>query len=327
MKPRTRFAALLAAVGLFLPMAGAAQTSLVLQGRVVESGTTTGIQNAIVSIEGIGAVLTTAQGAFRFGSIQAGTYAVRVTALGYASTTRSVTISADRFVTVALEVAPIALDSLSVRNIELEGRVSDEPRDAWVVGAAVTVDQAAVTETDSHGRFSAHALEGVAVAVSIRAFGYLPMDSVVRAREDVTHDLLLARDLVIEAMIAAQVERLETRASPRFVAGFPNLDREKILRRYGTGTHTLMSLLEFEYGPRFDRRLHCVVIDEKVYERGTGSGLMAGIMLNTTVPEEIERLEFMFRGEMLRIYTRAFIQEMTAREIQLRRPQIFPFCM
>ncbi len=44
------------------------------------------------------------------------------------------------------------------------------------------------------------------------------------------------------------------------------------------------------------------------------------LSLDTMLPEEMERIEFLFGGTMLRIYTREFIQDMIAREIKLLEP-------
>jgi hypothetical protein len=310
----TRAVILLAAISAF-PSGGAAQDTFVLQGRVVEAGTMTGIQNAVVSIDGVGAVLTTGQGAFRIGSVRSGTYAVRVTALGYAPTTRNLTISANASITIALAVAPIALDGLTVRNIELEGVARDGRRGTNLVGAEVLADGDSRTETDGHGRFDVRALEGVAVEVGIRAFGYLPLDTGVRAREDVKHTFILARDPLIEAMIGVEIERLEVRSRGRRAVMFRSLNRESLLDF--AGSHTLMTVLESEYGGLM-RRVKCVMLDEEQLQPHVDL-----ITLRTMLPEEVERIEFLYSGKMLRIYTQRFIQEMIARQTKLGQPSYF----
>ncbi|MQA92945.1 MAG: hypothetical protein GEU90_22480 [Gemmatimonas sp.] len=55
-------------------------------------------------------------------------------------------------------------------------------------------------------------------------------------------------------------------------------------------------------------------------------GYVAGGAVQSDVthmlPEEVERIEFMFRGAMLRIYTREFMQHMIARDLELRTPSM-----
>ena len=320
---------LLVAMGLAVPVSASAQTSLAFEGRVVEAGTTSGIQNAVVSVEGVGAVLTSAEGAFRFRSVRPGTYAVRVTALGYATATRSLTISTNASVTIALEVAPLALDALRVvvELIDVEGRVRDPEVGFFLVDAEVLTVLGLASGTDTRGRFR---LRGVlrddSLRIYVRAFGYLPLDTTIVPEADEQYLFDLSEDPLMRAMAEIQVERLERRATPRFAAGFRNLAREGVLRY--AGRHSVLSLLIFEYGQWKLDRLGCVVIDEKPYEKNSSAGFMVGAILNHMVPEEVEKIEFMFRGRMLRIYTRAFIQEMTAGEIELiSMPLIFPMCI
>jgi hypothetical protein len=304
----------------------AAQTGLVLQGRIVEAGTSFGIQNAVVAIGGFGSVLTTADGAFRFGAVGRGTHELRVTALGYATSTRLLTVDASMSVTIALEVVPLPLSPLTFREIELEGRVRDGRSDIGVGDADVSTEGGRNARTNANGRFTVDAFDGVAVEMRVRAFGYLPLDTGVVAREDERPTLLLAPDPIVDAIIADQVQRLETRSRPQRAILFRNLDRDRLVRY--AGRHTLLTMLEAEYGHRLRGRIKCVVLDEFVLHPDVD-----GATLATTFPEDVERVEFLYSGNMLRVYTRRFLFELAGRNTKLRQPTYvqpprgLPFCI
>jgi hypothetical protein len=98
------------------------------------------------------------------------------------------------------------------------------------------------------------------------------------------------------------------------------MNREQVLE-YADG-YTLARMLEWEYGNRL-RDVVCVLIDE---EQLLGSWRPATLF--HILPEHVERVEFLvspgqkagYGKMMLRIYTREFMREMIAREVELRRP-------
>ena len=87
-----------------------------------------------------------------------------------------------------------------------------------------------------------------------------------------------------------------------------------------------------------------VVVQGRVFQFGSTSGIanatvdleghgstltsaaQLGHVLDTTLPQEVELIEFLFfdRLLMLRIYTREFMQEMFDRSIELRAPTLAP---
>ncbi len=308
--------ALLALVA--IPIAALAQTGVVVGGRVFEEGGTTGIPTARVELVGHGSTLTSADGSFRFDGVMPGRYTFRVVAFGYASESRFLPVESDTTVSVPLEVAPVLLDSLLIgaRAIDIEGGVRDPEMDIRLVDAEVLTNQGVAASTDRRGRFRLErVLEGVRLQVSVRAFGYLPLDSIIVPTENESYAFELEADPVVEAMIDEQVERIEERAAARRSVVMRPMNRQRLLRF--AGTHTLRAVLEGEY--RFYlERVRCVIIDEQqqigVWEPST---------LFYLLPEEIERIEFLFRGAMLRIYTREFMQEMIARNTELREPIFF----
>lgn len=215
--------------------------------------------------------------------------------------------------TIQLEASAIPLDSLPVelRAVDIEGVVRDPANDFSLV---VLTDQRRSTRTDAHGRFELGGVfEAVPLRIAVRAFGYLPMDSVIDPREDGRYVFELRVDPLVQAMVVA------VRASPRFLAGMRNLDRDRLLRYAGSAI--VWDVLLFEYGEReLDRVSNgCVLIDEVQHEVGPGTRALLMHML----PEKLERIDFMFNGSMLRVYTREFMQQMASRDMPLRRPLMF----
>jgi hypothetical protein len=186
-----------------------------------------------------------------------------------------------------------------------------------VIDAAVLSSQGSAV-TDAHGRFRLEPVfTGVPLRLTIRVFGYLPLDSTIVPRGGETYVFDLIADPLVTAMIAGQVERLVDRASGRRSVMMRALDRDRLLRHDGG---TLRDVIESQYRSYIDQ-IRCVIIDEKQFV--DRRALLT--WLGTTLPQEVERIEFLAFGPrsrdiMLRIYTRRFIQEMTARHIELRDP-------
>ncbi|MQA92060.1 MAG: hypothetical protein GEU90_17850, partial [Gemmatimonas sp.] len=207
---------------LLVPQPLPAQAGETVEGRVHEADTDLGIQNAVVELEGYGSTLSDADGEFRFEGVLAGGYTLRVLAFGYAPDSRFIVVTGPTVLEIPLEVSPLPLDSVVVdmRRIDFEGRVRDPGEDYYLVGANVLTNQGTQTESDTHGRFRVDAYEEAPLQVSVRAFGYLPLDTVVTPDEDGRYVFDLREDSLVEKMVAVQVERLERRAAPRFAAGF-----------------------------------------------------------------------------------------------------------
>ncbi len=84
-------------------------------------------------------------------------------------------------------------------------------------------------------------------------------------------------------------------------------------------------MLRTEY-PAQVRRIACVLLDERPLTPFEAEGL-----LETTPAWEVERMEFLFSGAMLRIYTREFMKKMMAGGMSLGAPVYVqsaspPFC-
>jgi len=324
---------LLALVSLLVgtrPEGAAAQAGSAVLGRVYDAATDAAVQNAIVTLEGFGSTLTDPEGRFRFRGVRSGAYTLRVEGFSYAPYNDQVQVDGDVTLDVALGSSPLPLDSIVVEagTVDYHGRVRDPERDFFLVDAQAVVRGRDPVWTDSHGRFDIDDLpEGVPVNLTVRAFGYLPIDTTVVPDDDERYDFDLARDGFAEAMIAMQVRRLEERAGGREAGGWwGELDRERIVRY--TGSHTAGTMIEFEYPARIQARIACVFIDER--QAGMSSGAIGrevrDVSLTHTLPEEIERVELLqfddYEGRplMLQIFTRSFIMAMATEGVTLRTP-------
>jgi hypothetical protein len=244
-------------------------------------------------------------------------------------------LEADLEVEVPLEAAPLPLDSIVVeaRDIDFHGRVRDPARGFYIVDAQVLLRGRDPVWTDTHGRFDLDDLpEGVPVSVTIRAFGYLPVDTVFTPDDDERYTFELARDAFAEAMIDMQVRRIDARAGGRltaFLGGF--LDRAQVLAY--SGSHTASTMMQFRYPQRILGRIACTFVDDRQTAGSNGplAREIAEATLGHLLPEEIERVELLEFPEvqgrplMLQIYTRSFVMEMSTRDLQLRSPMITPF--
>ena len=88
-----------------------------ITGRVTEAGSSIGLPNAIVSVEGLPlTALTDAQGRYRIANVPAGVHQLKITLLGYADSVRTVTVPAEGTLVVnfAMTTRAIALDAVLV---------------------------------------------------------------------------------------------------------------------------------------------------------------------------------------------------------------------
>jgi len=246
----SRTVGLLLVIGLLvtLPAVASGQAGFTLSGRAYEANSGVAVQNGIVTLEGYGSTLTNTEGRFRFRNIAPGEYTLRVEAFGYAPVSLSLGVEADATLEVALETAPVPLDPIVVEagTLDYQGRVRDRARDFHVVDAQVVARGRDPVWTDTHGRFDLDGVpEGVPLNLTVRAFGYLPIDTTFLPDDEARYDFELRRDAFAEAMIDMQVRRIEEHARGRLGFGRGVMDRQEILRY--TGSANASSMLEFEY--------------------------------------------------------------------------------
>lgn len=306
-----------------LPSPGRAQSAFVVQGRVVEAGGP-GIQNAIVQLDGSRPILTSSEGSFRFEGVAGGERTLRVEAFGYLPFAGALAVAGDTAVTVVLDIAPFALDSLVVapRRIDMDGRVRGFERDVPISGADVVSSHGQVTRTNGRGGFGLDVWEGVSLLLRVRAFGYLPLDTILSPEEHQDYLFFVEPDPLVERMIATEIRRIEERAGGRLAVTMPPLNRDDLLRWEGA---SLRDVLRYEHPLKLDR-IRCVIVDEKALTPSMAAGV-----LMTTLAQDVERIEFLFRGAMLRVYTREFMRTMLGSGIELRSPGYVewarpPFC-
>lgn len=304
---------ILALVTLVFPGALSGQARVVIGGWVVETDGRTGIANASVELTGHGRVLTTQEGAFRFDNVAQGAYRLRIDAFGFAPSDRVLVVDKDLVMTVTLDVTPFLLDSILVeaRAIEFKGRVRDDAKDIPLVDADIFSDGADPTHSGLHGHFDLDVFEGVPLSLSVRAFGYLPVDTVIVPQEDEEHVFHLVADPVVERLIQNQLARIVERSASRLALFMRPMDSDA-LRRWGN--LPLKEMLRLQY-PFTHTRVSCMILNEETLTRPVMEA-----MLETTLAREVERLEFLFDGAMLRVYTRPFILKMLATGKALRRP-------
>ena len=292
-----------------------AQTQVVVQGRIVERGTSTPVGNASVELDGYPITATSATGEFRFDRVTPGGYSIRVEGLGYTPADFFLVIRQDTTLSIELNVAPVALDTLAVeaREIDLRGHVKERGSNLSLARTEVLTNLDKETRTNIAGRFRLRDLPAsFPILVQVRAFGYLPLDSTIVTDQDTSLTFELEIDSLAQRMIDAEVERLEKRSRPFRTAIMPVIDRGDLMRNNGT----VLDIVESRYSIHL-RRVRCILIDD----RQTYNGLRE---LALILPEDLERIEVLERGAMLRIYTREFIKRMLGGGTELARPLYIP---
>jgi hypothetical protein len=306
---RVLFLAFVAAVAASSGVAG--QTQVAVQGRVVERGSTDPVANASVELAGYPATTTSNTGTFRFDRVAPGGYSIRVEALGYSPADFFLVVRQDTTLLIELDVAPVALDTLAVeaREIDLRGQVRERGSNLNLVRTEIQTNLNRQTRTNSAGRFRLRDMpSGFPIVVQLRSFGYLPLDTTIIAEQDTSVTFELDVDSLAQRMIAVEVARLEERSRPFRSAIMPVIGRRDLLRSNGT----VLDVVEARYSINLDRVI-CMLIDD----RQTYNGLAE---LALILPDDLERIEVLERGAMLRIYTREFMKKMLGGGVKLARP-------
>ena len=277
-----------------------AQSTATLAGRVVERGSDAGLAGATIEV-GSRRVVTNIDGRFAILSLPLGSHLVTVSTYGYSSQELRLQLAADTSVVVELDPEPVSLDPLLVegRTITIRGEIYERGDDRGLLDVEVRVEPDHEAYTNTRGRFELDDIPaGPPLRFSIRGFGYLPIESVLSAFEDTTLVIHLEVDSLAQRLIQQQVSRVEDRAHPFLAAVMPAMDREYLLRNRNA---TALDLIQHRYGVFVDR-VTCILIDDRQSYNGLAE-------LAHFLPEELERIEVLERGKMLRIYTRDYIRD------------------
>lgn len=292
---------------LLVPAAVSAQQAEI-RGRVVEFGGRTGLSGVTVELDGAARRTTPENGQFSFSSIPHGRHRLSFRSIGYQPHDLEIDLRGDTTVVVELEVAPVRLDSVTVRarNITLRGKVRDPVKDIDVVDAEVLVGTLKPHYTNINGTFKVERTPANSPQrVEVRALGYLPEVLSVSADRDTTISITLEEDPLARRFIAEVVEKLEVRSRG---VNASRLQYDPANLEYYRG-YTLAEFLRIK-GLR--QSPPCFFVDD-VQWAGPSRELVDSYFV-----EELQRVEVYDRGLMVRIYTARYLQKNIGSKEKLR---------
>jgi hypothetical protein len=282
---------------------------ITVQGRVIERASRDAVPAASVQLSGSREVLTSSGGGFVFAGVKPGKRTLIVNMIGYQRRQLQLDLRRDTAIVVELEVEAVRLKDLTVENerYSVRGVVKDRAKDRPIIDADIlTSVRGSAARSNSIGRYRVSRLPvGPETTIQVRAMGFLPLTTTVDASRDTTINFLLEPDPVGVRMLQNQVEKLESRA--KSVAFSVNVyDREHLLRQYyNYDLAGIMGQLLRQTASR--EGLQCIFVDEQEQHFGLQQ-------LVPYLPDEIERIEIIDRGTMVRIYTRRYMQRMIGGE-------------
>lgn len=298
-----------------------------VEGRVVEKHAAVGIGRVRVELEGRGRreVGTTGpDGGFRFQGVRTGGYTLRVLGRGYRPRAQYVWVDEDVAVILPVAPAPVSNERAATSGRsrgsqsgppgvgELRGVVRGGEWGLPLGDAEVLTNRGVATRTGNHGGFDVGGLpSGASVLVSVRAFGYLPLDTVVVAEAGTVHDFQIWRDPTVQRRIRDVVAGLAARADGH---GGPvhTLGREALLASHEP---TVVEALGNQHGDLV-RRVRCVVLDDR--------GAQPPGLLSRLRPGDLQRIDLFVDprddgGVVARIHSRDFVRDLVAGGVEARR--------
>ncbi|MGH7468761.1 MAG: carboxypeptidase-like regulatory domain-containing protein [Pseudomonas sp.] len=281
---------------------------ITIDGVVVEAGTRVAVVGATVTLHERVRTLTDRNGAFRISNIEPGRVVLSVSAVGYATTEISVVAHADTALRIELAVSPVVIDPLQVQTgfVTVRGVVREKTSNAWLIDVDVLASTGTQTRTNIIGEFKIpRAPIGVPLDIRLENFGYLSIIHTIVPQRDTTLTFALAHDSAMMAIVAALMRRLDERSAGRRYKFLPTLERAQLLEDLNR-SGTIADILRYRLGQAMYRRVACVVVDENP---------IRGRQFVTMLPDRIQRVEIleipgMSRRLMVRIYTRAFVQDL-----------------
>jgi hypothetical protein len=260
-------------------------------------------------------ILTDSAGRFRFTNVRPGRHTLSLSGIGHAPLTTTIGLTSDTTVALTIDVVPIPLDTLAVeaRQVRVRGVARDKAADIWLMDAEVVATPDFQARTDPIGRFDLdRAPSGVPLVITVRSFGFLPQTVTLVPSRDTTLVFEMEEDPVVQAMIAEQMTRLDSRLADERYEPLPTLERKDLLKSLNR-SGTLFDVLYYELGSAMWRRVACAIIDE--------NQIIADWKFGTMYPDLVHRVEILelpgsSRRLALRIYTRAFVEAMVNGQVE-----------
>ena len=287
----------------------AAAQDITVQGRVIERASRDPVPAASVQLSGFREVLTSSSGGFVFSGVKPGKRTLIINMICYQRQQLQLDLRRDTAIVVELDVEAVRLKDVTVENerYSVRGVVKDREHNRPIMDADILSSvRGSAARTNSIGRYRVSRLPvGPASTLQVRALGFLPVTTTVDATRDTTINFLLEPDAVGVRMLQNQVEKLESRA--KSVAFSVHVyDREHLLRQYYN--YDLADIVSQLLRQTTSREgLKCIFVDEQEQHFGLPQ-------LVPYLPDEIERIEIIDRGTMVRIYTRRYMQRMVGGE-------------
>lgn len=321
---------LLASLPVLLPSSLRGQPTFTVEGRVVEKNAAVGIPAVRVELEGPGRAdvgTTAGDGRFRFDNVRRGGYTLRVLGGGYRPRLQYVYVDED--VALILPLGPAPRMEGRTRGSRKVGESRSGVAGAGVLrgvvragewglpfrAAEVLTDRGLAARTGEHGAFAVRGLpRGSSVLVSVRAFGYLPLDTVVVVDGSERHDFQIWRDPTVQRRIDREVEALEARAALR-PGPVRTLGREALLASHRA---TLAEMIRDHHGETL-RRVRCVVLD--------GDPGHSPDVLSRLAPGDLERVELLVDSAgsadtVVRVFSRDFIRDLVGGGVEAETPDL-----
>lgn len=267
----------------------------------MERSTGEAINGAAVELAGSRAVVSNARGEFVIPGVKPGRRRLVVKMIGYRDWQTTLDVQGDLDVRVDLEIEAVRVQGVTATNrtYTIHGKVVDRAKRNPVMDVDVFLGANRRTLTNINGRFKFSKVRVQdAARIEVRAIGMMPAVLLMQADRDTTVEVSLEPDPVGERMLAQQIQRLDTRlnAVPHSVQ---KIDHAGLMELPGP---TLFEIVRMRLAVN-QRAGRCVFIDE----HRTIDGLED---LKALIPELVERLEIIDRGEMVRVYTRRYVEAM-----------------
>ena len=276
-----------------------AQTAIV-KGVVVERGSGEPLNLADIELAGSPRAVTNPRGEFVFPNVKPGRRKLTVKLLGYRDYQTTLEIKGDLEVRVELEIEAVPVRGVAGgnRNYTIRGEVTEKASGDPVIDAETRLGTNRRTATNMNGNFKFSKVRvGQPVVVLVRAIGMMPADLQVDAEADTTLQFHLVPDPIGQGMLAQQVARLEKRTNG-IGQSVQTIGRETLVRSNETMYDLVRRRLQ-----AYRRGLQCLFIDERI----SGVGIEELMLF---LPQQVERVEFIDRGKMVRVYARRYVEDM-----------------